>query len=339
MSAVRSPYNMPPDKKEKLHRAKRLEWLTIFFLLTIIVAIGLTLGSSQAMKAVWVEDTLSLVPPIAFLIGMYYRDKPADERFPYGYRRAILIGFLSAALALFSFGLYILIDSVVKLIMAEHPTIQTVELFGRPVWLGWLMIAALIYSAIPPFVLGRMKLPLARELHEKALQTDADLNKADWLTGLAGVLGILGIGFGFWWADSVAAGIISFEIVRDGIGNLRNSVAQLMDKRPSAVDSKERDPVLDEVQHRLMELDWVSEASVRLREEGDILTGEAFVVPKDERGLVDRLAEASQLLRKVDWRIHELLIIPVRSLEEKQDGTEEQDADTHVRVRTRAARL
>lgn len=337
MSAVRSAFNMPPDKHEKLRKAKRLEWITIFFLLTIIAVIGLVLGSSQAMKAVWVEDTLSLVPPIAFLIGVYYRDKPADEQFPYGYRRAILIGFLSASLALFSFGLYILIDSIVKLMMAEHPTIQTIEFFGRRVWLGWLMITALIYSVIPPFVLGRMKLPLAKELHEKALQTDADLNKADWLTGLAGVLGILGIGFGYWWADSVAAGIISFEIVHDGIGNLRNSVAQLMDKRPSNVESKERDPVLDEVQRQLMGLDWVKDASVRLREEGDILTGEAFVVPKDERDLVDRIAEASQLLRKVDWRIHELLVIPVRSLEQKQDGTEAQGADPHVRVRTKAA--
>jgi hypothetical protein len=53
------------------------------------------------------------------------------------------------------------------------------------VWLGWLMIAALVYSGIPPFILGRMKLPLARELHEKALQTDADINKGDWLAGLA----------------------------------------------------------------------------------------------------------------------------------------------------------
>jgi hypothetical protein len=42
-------------------------------------------------------------------------------------------------------------------------------------------------------------------------------------------------------------------------------------------------------------------------------------VPNDERDLIERLAEASQLLRKVDWRIHELLVIPVRSLEQKQD--------------------
>lgn len=139
-----SAYHVPPDKQGAVDRAKRLEWMTILFMLTIIAAIGLTMGASQAMKAVWIEDVLSLIPPIAFLIGTYYRGKPPDERFPYGYRRAVLIAFLCAALALFSFGLYILIDSTVKLVTAEHPTIQTIEIFGRRVWLGWLMIAALV---------------------------------------------------------------------------------------------------------------------------------------------------------------------------------------------------
>jgi cation diffusion facilitator family transporter len=315
MTAGRTDFKMPPDKEAALHRAKRLEWITIFFMLTIIAAIGLTMGSSQAMKAVWTEDVLSLIPPVAFLIGLYYRGKPADARFPYGYRRAILIAFLCSALALLGFGLYILIDSVAKLLLAEHPTIQTIELFGRRVWLGWPMIAALVYSAIPPFLLGRRKLPLARELHEKALQTDADINKGDWLTGIAGVLGILGIAYGYWWADSVAAGIISFEIVKDGVSSLRNSVAQLMNKRPSDVESKQKDPIPDKIQEELERLDWVAAARVRLREDGDVLTGEAFIVPRDERNLLDRLKQATELIHSLDWRLHDINLVPVSSLE------------------------
>jgi divalent metal cation (Fe/Co/Zn/Cd) transporter len=226
-----------------------------------------------------------------------------------------MISCLCGSLALFGFGAYILIDSVIKLIMAEHPTIQTIELFGQRVWLGWLMIAALVYSVIPPFVLGRMKLPLARELHEKALQTDATINKGDWLTGIAGVLGILGIGLGYWWADAVAAGIISFEIVKDGVFNLRNSVAQLMNKRPSDVESREKDPVPDKVQQELERLDWVAQARVRLREDGDTLTGEAFVVPHDESNLLGRLKQAGDLANSLDWRLHDINIVAVRSIE------------------------
>jgi cation diffusion facilitator family transporter len=258
---------------------------------------------------------LSLVPPVAFLVGTRYFGKPPDDEFPYGYRRAVMIAFLAAAVALLGFGLYLFIDSVIKLFMAEAPSIQTVGLFGRRVWLGWLMIAALVYSVVPPLVLGRLKLPLARELHEKALQTDANINKGDWLSGLAGVLGILGIAYGFWWADAAAAGFISVEIIRDGVSDLRNSVAQLMNRRPSDVESKEADPVPDKVREQLERLDWVERAHVRLREDGDVLTGEAFVVPRDENDLLARLKQASDLAHSIDWRLHDINVVPVRSIE------------------------
>src|SRR5215217_5154215 len=182
------PYRLPEDKQQAMKRAKRLAWITIAFMISIIAVIGITMGSSEAMKAVWIEDLLSLIPPVAFLIGTRYFHRPPDAEFPYGYRRAVMIAFLTAAVALLGFGLYILIDSVSTLVLVEPPTIQTVSIFGQRIWLGWLMIAALIYSAIPPFILGRMKQPLARDLHQKALQTDANMNKGDWLTGIAGVL-------------------------------------------------------------------------------------------------------------------------------------------------------
>ena len=79
-------YELPPEKEAVLRRARRVEWWTIFFLLTIIAVVGLVMGMSQTMKAMWVEDTLSLVPPAAFLVGVYFRRKPPDEQYPYGYR-------------------------------------------------------------------------------------------------------------------------------------------------------------------------------------------------------------------------------------------------------------
>jgi cation diffusion facilitator family transporter len=267
------------------------------------------------MKAVWIEDLLSLVPPVAILIGARYRTKEPTDEFPYGYRRASLIAFLTAAVALLAFGVYILVESVTTLISAEHPTIGTIGLFGMRVWLGWLMIAALIYSVIPPLVLGRMKLPLARELHDKALQTDANLNKGDWLTGIAGVFGIVGIGFGYWWADAVAATVIAIEILRDGVSDLRNSIAQLMNKRPTTVDDKQKDPVLDRVEDALRRLDWIRDVRVRLREDGDVLTGEVFIVPRDESNLFARVKQATETACQVDWRLHDINVVPVESLE------------------------
>jgi divalent metal cation (Fe/Co/Zn/Cd) transporter len=315
VNAVGAEYNLPPDKAEVLRRAKRVEWTFIAFLLSIIVVMALVMGSSQTMKAMWIEDTLSLVPSCSFLVGIHFRHKSPDEAFPYGYRRAVLVGFMAGAVTLLGFGLYILGDSVIKLISAEHPIVQTVYLFGRPIWLGWLMVAALIYSVLPPMILGRMKLPLAAELHDKTLHVSAELNKGDWLSGIAGVVGIVGIAFGLWWTDAAAAAFISLEIIKDGYVNLRNSVSQLMNRRPSTVEEQEEDPAIDKLQKALEKLDWVAKARVRLREDGDVLTGEAFIEPRDDRDLLNRMAQAREIVGSVDWRLHDVSMVPVRSVD------------------------
>ena len=42
-------HELPPDKHQLLKKAVRLEWLTIAYLLSAIVILYFTLGSSQAM--------------------------------------------------------------------------------------------------------------------------------------------------------------------------------------------------------------------------------------------------------------------------------------------------
>ena len=314
MIAVASPFQMPAEKEEILRKAQRVAWASLAALTSIMIVIALTMGTSEAMKAIWVEDALSLVPSASFLVGAHYRNKKPDERFPYGYRRAVLIGFLAGAVTLFGFGVYLFGDSVLKLVAGERPSIPSATIFGKRIWMGWVMIAALLYSVVPPVVLGHMKQPLARELHDKALQTSAMLDKGDWLSGIAGVLGIIGIAYGFWWADSAAAAFISIEIVKDGFSELSNSIAQLMNKRPSDVESKEPDPIVDELQDALRRLDWVADVRVRLREDGDVVTGEAFVAPRDDRDLLRKLDEATKIANGFEWRLHDVNIVPVRQL-------------------------
>lgn len=286
----RAHYELPPAKEAMLRRASRLEWVTIVFLISITIVMYLTMGSSQAMKAAWIEDVLSLIPPIVFLIAVRVRKKPPDERFPYGYHRVVLLAFLVAAVSILILGLYLLYDAAHSLVTRQHPTIGHFTLFDHTweIWAGWVMIATLVYSMIPPIVLGRMKLPLARELHEKTLHADASMNKADWLTSGAAILGILGIGLGFWWADSVAAGVIAIDVLKDGVINVKNAMADLMDHRPTSVDSGEPLPIGEHVRSYCLSQPGVRDAQVRLREEGHLFSGEVFVVSD---GLPERPAK------------------------------------------------
>lgn len=194
------------------------------------------MGSSQAMRTAWIEDLLGLIPPIAFLIAIRFEGRGANARFNYGYDRVNGLGFVVAAVALLAVGLFLIKDAIIALVAAEHVTIGSIRLFGHDVWLGWFMLAAQAYATIPPLIIGRMELPLAQRLRDKLIHTDALMNKANWQTGVAGFLGVALLGWGWWWADSVAAIVIATGIIADGFRALRIATAELLDGTPRELD-------------------------------------------------------------------------------------------------------
>ncbi len=305
---------LPPEKQQALKRAIRLEWVSIAYFISVVVAIYLALGSSQAMKAAWIEDMLGFIPPIAFLIGSRIRYRPPSERFPYGYHRAISIGFLCAAFALLIMGFYVLYDSVAKLVAFEHPSIGLVQPFGEPVWLGWFMLAALAWGFVPPLILGRLKLSVARELHDKILFADAEMNRADWLTAGAAMLGVIGIRYGLWYADPIAAIVIGIDITRDGVKTTKRAVSDLMDSRPESVEGDRVSGIPKRAENELRSLHWVKDVRVRMREEGHVFYGDAIVVVDEgQADLVKRIEEATERVMALDWRIYDFVITPSAS--------------------------
>jgi cation diffusion facilitator family transporter len=302
------PGDPPPRLREPLRAARRVEWISLGFFATAIVAVALAMGSSQAMKTAWVDDLLGVVPPIAVLIADRLCSRRPDRSYPYGLHRCVTIAFLVAAVALLALGLVLVFDGASTLIRGERPTIGGITIAGHQVWLGWAMIAALVWSAAPTVFLGRIKARLARELHDKALHADAEMNRADWMTGLAAMLGVLGIGLGLWWADAVAAIFIALDIVRDGVANLRTVVGDLMDRRPRVLDGSGWDRLLSELERALERLPWVLGAAVRLRECGRLYFGEAYVRPVDGECSLERIHEVQAVARALDWRIHDLTV-------------------------------
>jgi cation diffusion facilitator family transporter len=317
---LRPNYHLPAAQQKQLKRAMTLEWVTIGALITITAVMYFTMGSSQAMRTAWIEDVLSLVPPISFLVAMRFRNNAPTPEYPYGYRRVTLLSFLIASVAILVLALYMIYDSAMSLITQERPTLGHFNFFGWYLWSGWVMIAALIYSMIPPIILGHMKLPLAQKLREKTLHADATMNKDDWLTAGAAIIGILGIGMGWWWADAVAAGFISLEVLSDGITNVRQSVSDLMDQRPTVVGSNDPLDIDTRICERVRQMSGVIDADVRLREDGHLISGELFVVladnGRDNRTVVNKVKAIAEAVRGIDWRLYNFVVMPVASLEE-----------------------
>lgn len=308
---------LPPDKTGALRRAVRLEWLSIAFLVTAVVAMYLALGSSQAMKAAWVEDLLSFLPPVAFLVSNRVRAREPDAEHPYGFHRSVSVGYLVAASALLTMGTYLVVDSAIGLIFADHAPIGLVTVLGHTFWAGWLMVAALAYTLVPPVLLGRAKLSPARDLHDKVLFADADMNKADWQTAAAGIVGVVGIGLGLWWLDGAAAILIGASVTRDGWTNLRTALSDLMDSRASVFDDRTTvHPAVERVRDAVLAAQpRVQDVQVRVREEDHVFHAEVFVVPTAATtlGLGD-LERVHDAVRAVDWKLHHVVVSPVREL-------------------------
>lgn len=257
---------IPPEIAGDMKRAKRLEWWTLASMSGVIVVMYLAMGSSQAMKTAFIEDLLSLVPAITFLIAARLEPRHPTRKYPFGFVRVNSLAFLASAVVLTVLGGLLLFDGISGLASGEHITIGPVELFGQTVWLGWVMIAALSISVVVPMALGHLKQPIARRLNDKVLHTDADMQKADWTTGLAGIVGVLGVGLGFWWADALAAAAISLSILRDGLKNMRMAAAELLDSVPRELDKANMAEDAQRLQTRLEAM--YPEGHVRLRESG-----------------------------------------------------------------------
>jgi divalent metal cation (Fe/Co/Zn/Cd) transporter len=178
------------------------------------------------------------------------------------------------------------------------------------------MIAALTYTLVPPVLLGRAKLGPARELHDKVLYADADMNKADWQTAAAGIVGVLGIGLGLWWLDGVAAFLIGASVGRDGWKNLRTALGDLMDSRASVFDDRTTvHPSIGKICAAVGADPAVEQVQVRVREEGHVFHAEVFVVPPPSTGLdLGDLERVAALVRAVDWKLHHVVVVPVRDL-------------------------
>jgi divalent metal cation (Fe/Co/Zn/Cd) transporter len=141
----------------------------------------------------------------------------------------------------------------------------------------------------------------------KVLYADAKMNKAGWLTASAAMVGIVGIGFGLWWADAVAAALISLDITHVGFSNLRRAVVDLMDQTPTTIDQDNVDPLRDKLTSMLQDLDWVREVEVRLRDGGKFTSGKPLWCPPTRQTL--RLTSRMPLSRiaastggSVTWR-------------------------------------
>jgi divalent metal cation (Fe/Co/Zn/Cd) transporter len=303
-----------PGAEAAWKKARRLAVVSIVYILSTITLLFFVMSGSQALKTEMSGELLSLIPPTLFLIGDKVSRREPNRDYPFGYERAVSAGYVGAAVALLGVGAYLLVDGGMKLAMQEHPTIGGFPIFGHVVWTGWLGIAVLLWSSIPAFFLGRAKRGPAEILHDKTLAADAEINTADWQSAAAAIVGLLGVGLGFWWTDAAAGVLISFEIIRSGWSELRTALGDIMDRRPQDILTKEDEALPQTLTDYLRGQPWVKDVVVRVRERGRELTAEAHIVPAFSDDLVEEITRAGSRAREIDPRLASFTIAPVTEI-------------------------
>ena len=312
--------DLPEEQAVALRKAVRIEVFTICYTAVTIAVVALVLGNSQAMKTAWIEDIFSLTPQIAFLVALIFVRRKPTKRFPFGLHRAMGVAHLVAGVALIVVGANLAFEATTGLIAGDHPTIGTIQLFGETVWLGWLMIAVMAVIAIGPPFYGRYKLKLAKKLHNKLLFADADMASADWQTNAASIVGVMGIGLGFWWLDSAAALFISLGIIWDGWKNTKAAVLDLMDTRATTYDQKNAHPLIGDINELLGSLAWVESSAVRMRDQGQVFHVEAYVIPRRGRVKLSRVEDAERAIADLDWKVQDVSLIVVSEIPVEADA-------------------
>lgn len=123
--------HLPAEQQRHLARAKRLEWLSLGYTACTITLVAFVLGNSQAMKTAWVEDMLSTLPQISFLVAALFIRKASTLRHPYGYHRSMTVGHLVGSVALLVVGAILAYEAASGLVKQEHPSIGTLQLWGE----------------------------------------------------------------------------------------------------------------------------------------------------------------------------------------------------------------
>jgi cation diffusion facilitator family transporter len=191
-------------RESALGRALRLEYLTVgwnvvegLIAVTAAVAAGSVALLGFGIDS-FVESASGSILVWRLMAERRQSSKAAIERLERRAQRLV-------AVSLFALAAYIVVDATRSLVSGEQPTPSTVGLVLTAVSLAVM------------WWLAREKVRVARRLGSRALESDAFQTTACWWLSLAALVGIgLNAALGWWWADPVAALVISGLIAREG---------------------------------------------------------------------------------------------------------------------------
>jgi cation diffusion facilitator family transporter len=212
---------------------RRVTYLSIFANVFILVPSKFIVGfltGSLSLVADAVHSVTDMLTDFAVLLGIYFGSKKPDLDHPYGHGKletlsasAIALGLLAVGLGMVYYAAHDIATGVVR-----HPS-------------NLVLVVAILAIAIKE-VIFRVTRAVATKYHCPAALANAWHDRADALSSVAVVVGVIALKFGFEYGDQVAAIVVGIMVSLVATGIIRNCLAELTEK---AVDQATLEQIKD----------------------------------------------------------------------------------------------
>ena len=180
------------------------------------VLIG-SLTGSKGLVADGVHSAADAMSSLFILIALKVADKPHDDKHPFGYGKIEYISTLCASAFLFVGAGSIFIDALKTFKEGVHDMPGNAALLATVISLGFSYLMYISNSCA------------GTQLSSPALLADANESKADSITSVAVLLGLIGAKLGYPNADTVAAIIVSLFIFNMSVEMFLQGINGLID--------------------------------------------------------------------------------------------------------------
>ena len=184
--------------------------------------VGIATGSLAILSEAG-HSLIDLGATVMTFIAVRISGKPADEEHHYGHGKIESISALAETALLFLLSGVVIWEAVKRLVEhEEHMVIANAWAFG-----------VIAVSIAVDFFRSRALSRAAKQTHSQALEADALHFSSDLWASLAVLIGLGGVRFGLWWADSTAALAVAILICIAGWRLGRRTIDTLTDTAPA----------------------------------------------------------------------------------------------------------
>lgn len=283
------------DNSRQTIATKQLRYVTylsiganVLVLVPVKFVVGFMTGS-LSLVADGVQSVTDMLTDFAVLLGLYFGSQKPDREHPYGHGKletlvaaGIALGLLAVGLGMIYYAAHDIAKGVVK---RPHNAV---------------IAAAALAIVIKEFIY-RVTKAVAIKYHCPAALANAWHDRADALSSVAVIVGVIARKFGFDYGDQVAAVAVGIMVSLAAAGIIRDCLAELAEQ---AVDQATLDEIKDIINSDKQVLQW---HHLRTRAVGR----EIFL---DLHILVDpalNISQAHDISERLETALHNRLTRPV----------------------------